>query len=37
MKNLFIIDEIKKIFEFLGEEFNEEKYKYIINNNLENK
>ena len=34
MKNLFIIDEIKKIFEFLGEEFNEEKYNYIMNNNI---
>lgn len=35
MKNLFDIDEIKKLFKFLGEEFDEEKYKYIINNNLE--
>ena len=34
MKNLFIINEIKKMFEFLGEELNEEKYSYIINNNL---
>lgn len=34
MKNLFIINEIKKMFEFLGEELNEEKYNYIINNNL---
>ena len=34
MKNLFIINEIKKIFEFLGEELNEEKYNYIINNNI---
>ena len=34
MKNLFIIDEIKKMFEFLGEELDEEKYNYILNNNL---
>ena len=34
MKNLFNINDVKKIFEFLGEELNEEKYKYIINNNL---
>lgn len=34
MKNLFIINEIKKMFEFLGEELNEEKYNYIINNNM---
>ena len=34
MKNLFIINEIKKMFEFLGEELDEEKYNYIINNNL---
>ena len=34
MKNLFIIDEIKKMFEFLGEKLDEEKYNYIINNNL---
>jgi hypothetical protein len=34
MKNLFIINEIKKMFEFLGEELNEEKYNYIINNNI---
>ena len=35
MKNLFIIKEIKKMFEFLGEELNEKKYNYIINNPLE--
>lgn len=34
MKNLFTINEIKKMFEFLGEELDEEKYNYIINNNL---
>ena len=34
MKNLFIINEIKKMLEFLGEELNEEKYNYIINNNI---
>ena len=35
MKNLFIINEIKKMFEFLGQELDEEKYNYIINNSLE--
>lgn len=34
MKNLFIINEVKKMFEFLDEELNEEKYNYIINNKL---
>jgi len=33
MKNLFNINEMKKIFEFLDERFDEEKYNYIINNN----
>ena len=35
MKNLFNINEIKKMFEFLGENLNEEKYNNIINNNLD--
>lgn len=34
MKNLFNINDTKKMFEFLGEELDEEKYNYIINNNL---
>ena len=34
MKNLFMIIEMKKMFKFLGEKFNEKKYKYIINNNI---
>tara|TARA_X000000950_G_scaffold278842_1_gene370448 strand:+ start:636 stop:863 length:228 start_codon:yes stop_codon:yes gene_type:complete len=34
MEDLFKIEHIKKMFEFLGEEFDEEKYTYIINNNL---
>jgi hypothetical protein len=34
MKNLFNIDEVKKMFLFLNEPFNEEEYKFIINNNL---
>ena len=34
MKNLFDINEMKKLFEFLEEEFNEEQYNYIINKNL---
>jgi hypothetical protein len=34
MKNLFEINEMKKMFNFLGEEFDENKYNYIINNNL---
>ena len=33
MKNLFNINEMKKIFEFLDETFDEEKYNYIIKNN----
>ena len=35
MKNLFKIEEMKKMFDFLDEDFNEEKYTYIINNNLD--
>ena len=34
MKYLFNIDEIKKIFLFLGEKLDEDKYYNIINNNL---
>jgi len=34
MKNLFDINEIKKMFNFLEEELDENKYTYIINNNL---
>lgn len=34
MNHLFIKEKIKKMFEFLGEELNEEKYNYVINNNL---
>ena len=34
MKDLFIINAIKRMFKFLGEELDEEKYNYIINNNL---
>lgn len=34
MKYLFNIDMMKKMFEFLEEEFDEEKYNYIINNNF---
>ena len=34
MKNLFNIDEIKKIFLFLDEPFDEKEYNFIINNNL---
>mgnify|MGYP001283379441 CR=1 FL=1 len=33
MKNLFKIDEVKKIFEFLDETFDEEEYNQIIKNN----
>ena len=35
MKNLFRIDEMNKMFEFLDEELDETKYNYIINNSLE--
>ena len=35
MKNLFNIDEVKKIFNFLNHKFDEKKYNYIINNSLE--
>ena len=34
MKNLFKIDEMKKMFRFLDEELNVNKYNYIINNKL---
>ena len=33
MKNLFKIDEVKKLFEFLDETFDEEEYNHIIKNN----
>jgi hypothetical protein len=33
-KNLFKLDEVKKMFLFLDETLNEEEYKFIINNNL---
>ena len=36
LKNLFIVSEVKKIFLFLDEKFDEEKYKLIIKNSLEN-
>ena len=35
MKNLFNIDEIKKMFNFLDEELDEKLYNYIINNKLD--
>ena len=35
MKYLFDIDEVKKIFLFLGEKLDEDKYYHIINNKLE--
>jgi hypothetical protein len=35
MKNLFNINELKKMFLFLNEPFNQEEYKKIINNSLE--
>lgn len=37
MKNLFKVDEMRKLFEFLNEELDEVKYNYIINNNLDYK
>ena len=33
MKNLFKIDEVKKLFKFLDETFDEEEYNHIIKNN----
>ena len=36
LKNLFVVSEVKKIFLFLDEKFDEEKYKLIIKNSLEN-
>lgn len=35
MKNLFNINEINKMFIFLGEELHENKYNYIINNKID--
>lgn len=35
MKNLFIVDEMKKMFNFLDETFDQQKYTYIINNKFE--
>lgn len=34
MKNLFDIEKVREMFEFLGEKFDEKKYDYIIKNNL---
>ena len=33
-EKLFDINEVKKLFDFLGEELDENKYNFVINNNL---
>jgi hypothetical protein len=35
MKNLFNVEEVKKIFLFLDEPFDENEYRNIINNSME--